>query len=340
LFARRGASVILGARNDTALKHVAEEIRRHGGKAQVVVTDVAVWEQVERLASAALERNGRIDTWVNNAAVSVYANFEDLTVPEIDRLIQVDLLGQIYGTKAALPHMRRQGGGTIINVASEVGVRAMPLQSIYCAAKHGIKGFTEALRMELEYEQSGINVSLILPGSTNTPFFNHARSKMGVQPAPPPPIYQPEAVAEAIVFAAENPRRDIFIGLPAKRHAMLERLNPWLADRMLLAGGNAFKNQKTDQPDDGRDNLFEPWDDHGRSEGDFPGRSSSWYTKVFEYHPSLKAAAVGAAALGAIALVAGLGRRNGKSVSTNGQALSSLEPAMRSVGSAMKSLMG
>ena len=244
--------------------------------------------------------------------------------------------------RPALAHMRHQHSGTIINVASEVGVRAMPLQSIYCAAKHGIKGFTEALRLELEHEQSGINLSLILPGSTNTPFFNHARSKMGVKPAPPPPIYQPEAVAEAIVFAAENPRRDIFIGLPAKRHALIERLNPWLADRMLLAGGNAFKNQKTNQPDNGRDNLFEPWDDTGRTEGDFPGRSSSWYTQLFEYHPSLKAVAIGAAALGAIALVAGLGRRNsnGKSVSTNGQTLASLEPAMRSVRSAMKSLTG
>src|SRR3954451_10676009 len=261
LFARRGASVILGARNDTALKHVAEEIRRDGGKAQVVVTDVAVWEQVERLASAALERNGRIDTWVNNAAVSVYANFEDLTVPEIDRLIQVDLLGQIYGTKAALPHMRRQGSGTIINVASEVGVRAMPLQSIYCASKHGVKGFTEAVRMELEREQTGINMTLILPGSTNTRFFDHARSKMGVRPAPPPPIYEPEAVSDAILFAAEHPRRDIFIGFPAKKSELMERISPWLTDRYMLAGGNAFELQKADVPDNGRDNLFSPWDD-------------------------------------------------------------------------------
>jgi short-subunit dehydrogenase len=337
-FARHGASVTLAARNDTALKRVAEEIRRQGGKAQVVVTDVAIWAQVERLANAAMERYGRIDTWVNNAAVSTYAHFEDLSVEEIDRMIQVDLMGQIYGAKAVLPHMRSQGGGTIINVASEVGVRSVPLQSIYCAAKHGVKGFTEALRMELDHERSGINVTLILPGSTNTPFFEHARSKLGVEPMPPPPVYQPEAVAEAIVFAAQNPRRDIFIGFPAKGHDIIERISPWLADRMMLRGGNMFKKQKTDRPDNGRDNLFEPWDDPGSVHGEFPGRSSSWYTRVFEHHPTLKAAAAGAAALGAIALIAGMSRRNGRSHSHDGGMLSGVEPTMRPVRSALRSL--
>jgi short-subunit dehydrogenase len=336
--ARRGAAVTLAARNDTALKLVAEEIRRDGGKAQVIVTDVGVWEQVERLANGALERFGRIDTWVDNAGVSAYAYFEDLTVEEIDRLIQVDLMGQIYGTKAVLPHMRRQRSGTIINVASEVGVRSVPLQSIYCAAKHGIKGFTEALRMELDHERSGINLTLILPGSTNTPFFDHARSKLGVEPSPPPPVYQPEAVAEAIVFAAESPRRDIFIGLPAKRYDLLERFSPWLTDRMMLMGGKAFESQKTDRPDNGRDSLFAPWNDPGSVHGEFPARSSSWYTRVFEHHPSLKVAAFGAAALGAIALVAGLNRRNGRTPSSNGGILSRFEPTMRSVGSTLKSL--
>ena len=168
----------------------------------------------------------------------------------------------------------------------------MPLQSIYCASKHGVKGFTEAVRLELEHEQSGINLTLILPGSTNTRFFDHARSKMGVKPAPPPPIYEPEAVADAIVFAAEHPRRDIFIGFPAKKSELMERVSPWLTDRYMLAGGNAFKLQKTDEPDNGRDNLFEPWDDPSSVHGDFRGRPSSWYTKVFEYHPTMKAVAV------------------------------------------------
>jgi len=337
--ARHGAAVTLAARNDTALKEVAEEIRRSGGKAQIIVTDVAIWDQVERLAHSAVERFGRIDTWVNNAAVSVYAHFEDMTVEEIDRLIQVDLMGQIYGTKAALPHMRRQGGGTIINVGSEVGVRSVPLQSIYCAAKHGVKGFTEALRMELEHERSGIELTLILPGSTNTRFFDHARSKLGVRPAPPPPIYEPEAVADAIVFAAEHPRRDIFIGFPAKKSELMERVSPWMADRYMLAGGNAFELQKTDRPDNGRDNVFAPWDDPGSVHGEFPGRPSSWYTRVFEYHPAMKVVAVGAA-LGALALAAGLGRRNGKGHSSNGGMLEHLEPAARSIRSTFESLTG
>jgi short-subunit dehydrogenase len=335
-FARHGAAVTLAARNDTALKEVAEEIRRSGGKAQIIVTDVAIWDHVERLAHGAIEKFGRIDTWVNNAAVSVYANFEDMTVEEIDRIVQVDLLGQIYGTKAALPHMRRQGGGTIINVASEVGVRSVPLQSIYCASKHGVKGFTEAVRMELKREKTGIELTLILPGSTNTRFFDHARSKMGVKPAPPPPVYEPEAVADAILFAAEHPRRDIFIGFPAKKAELMERVSPWLADRYMLAGGNAFKVQQTDEPDGGRDNLFAPWDDPSSVHGEYRGRPSSWYTRLFEYHPTMKVVAVGAA-LGAIALAAGMGRRNGRSHWGNG---SMLERGTRSIRSAVESLTG
>ncbi|APW61940.1 SDR family oxidoreductase [Paludisphaera borealis] len=310
-FAKRGAQVTLAARNDSALKEVASEIRRDGGKAHVVVTDVAEWPQVERLAEAAAAHYGRIDTWVNNAGVSVYAHFEDLLVEEIDRIIRVDLLGQIYGAKAALPYMRKQGEGTIINVASELGVRGAPLQSIYCAAKHGVKGFTEALRLELDHENSGVRTTLILPGATNTPFFAHSRSKLGAKASPPGIVYEPEAVAEAIVFAAEHPRRDIFVGVSAKSYDWLQRLSPAMADQMSLMAGASIEKQKSHEPDNGRDTLFEPWTGHGAERGDYPGRTSSWYTKVFEHHPALKVAALGAVAGTFAAGLLGLARRNG-----------------------------
>jgi len=310
-FGRRGAMLTLAARNEEALNETAEEVRAAGGRAHVVVTDVAEWDQVERLAQQAAEHWERIDTWVNNAGVTVYSLFETLSVAEIDRVIRVNLLGQIYGAKAALPHLRHAGGGTLINVSSEVGVRGVPLQSVYCAAKHGIKGFTEALRMELEHEGANIQVTLIVPSGINTPFFEHARSKMGVKPKPPGAVYEPEVVADAIVFAAENPRREIFVGAPAKSYDLLQRVSPRLVDRMMLAGGHAFEDQMTDSPDSGFDNVFETQGGKGSSRGVFPGRASSWYTRTFEHHPALKAVAAGVAAGSVAALALGLGSRLG-----------------------------
>jgi len=310
-FARRGARVTLAARNDSALKETASEIRRDGGKAHIVVTDVAEWAQVERLAEDAASHYGRIDTWVNNAGVSVYSHFEDLHVDEIDRIIRVNLLGTIYGAKAVLPYMRNQREGTIINIASELGVRGTPLQSIYCAAKHGVKGFTEALRLELEHENTGVRTTLILPGATNTPFFAHSRSKLGAKASPPGIVYEPEAVAEAIVFAAEHPRRDIFVGIAAKSYDWLHRLSPKMADQLSLMCGASVDRQKSGEPDNGRDTLFAPESGEGAERGDFPGRTSSWYTQVFEHHPALKVAALGAVAGTLAAAAIGLGRRSG-----------------------------
>ncbi|QEH39018.1 Putative oxidoreductase SadH [Aquisphaera giovannonii] len=311
-FARRGASLTLAARNDAALRALAEEIRHNGGKAQVVVTDVAEWDQVDRLAREAVAKYGRVDTWVNNAGVSVYAHFEDLSIEEIDRVIQVDLMGQIYGAKAILPHMRKQGSGTIINVGSMVSKRSVPLQSIYSAAKHAVKGFTDALRIELEHERAGIQVTLILPGSINTPFFSNARSKMGYKAAPPNPVYQPEAVAEAIVHAAEHPLRDVFIGFAAKAADLIERVSPDLGDQLQLAGGYGFESQKSGEPDNGRDNLLGPVAGPGRTHGEHAGHASSWYTRVFELNPGLKYAAAGLAAVGTVGLVAALARRTAR----------------------------
>jgi NAD(P)-dependent dehydrogenase (short-subunit alcohol dehydrogenase family) len=225
-FGQQGASVVLAARNETALREVEKEVERLGGQPQVVVTDVAEWEQVKRLAREAIERFGRIDTWVNNAAASEYATIEEMTVEEIERQIQVILMSQIYGMKAALPHLKRQGQGTIINNASGLAKRSVPLQGAYCAAKHGIKGFTDTLRMELEHERSGVNVTLLMPSSINTPLFDHARSKLGVEPMPIPPVYEPRVVAEAILFAAEHPRRDIVVGGAGKMLDVMERISP------------------------------------------------------------------------------------------------------------------
>lgn len=311
-FGHRGASVVLAARNREALDEVAKQIERLGGKAYVVVTDVAEWEQVERLAQRAVEHFGRIDTWVNNAAASTYATVEQMSVAEIERMIQVILMGQIYGMKAALPVMKRQGQGTIINVASALAKRSVPLQSAYCAAKHGIKGFTESFRLELEQQGSGIQVTLIMPSSINTPLFNHARSKMGVKPQPIPPIYEPRVVAEAILFAAQHPRRDIVVGGAGKFMTVMERISPPLLDMYMLQGDRAFKQQKTDQPVNSRDNLFEAMEEAGSTTGDFShqAKSVSLYTRHLEQYPNRKRLLIAAALAGAGLLLSAAGRKD------------------------------
>jgi short-subunit dehydrogenase len=306
---RRGANVVLAARNETGLRAAAREVEAAGGRVLVVPTDVADKEQVERLAGAAVEHFGRVDTWVNNASVSTYALIDQTSNEEIERVLQVNLLGTIYGCKAVLPYLKAQEGGTIINVASGLGERAVPLQAAYCAAKAAVKGFTESLRMELAREKTGINVTLILPSSINTPFFNHARSKMGVKPQPVPPAYDPRVVAEAILFAAENPRRELYAGFQGKMLAMLSHVSNPLMDWYMVQGGRMFKQQQSDQPDDGRDNLFAPIDEPGRARGDFASMTMgvSPYTRYLEQHPNRKRVAAAALIVGAAVLFA---RRN------------------------------
>jgi short-subunit dehydrogenase len=310
LFGRQGASVVLAARDEDELDSVAREIERLGGEAHVVSTDVAQWEQVDQLARAAVERFGCIDTWVNNAAISAYATVEQMTVAEIERVIQVTLLGNIYGVKAALPHLQRQGQGTIINVASALAERSVPLQSAYCAAKHGIKGFTEALRLELAHQGSDVTVTLVLPSSINTPFFRHARSKMGVMPMPMAPVYEPRVVAEAILFAAQHPRRDIVVGGAGKLLTALQRISPAFVDRLMLLDGQAFKQQQTDRPDDDEDNFFQPMAGSSSTTGDFGenATATSPYTRYLELHPARLRVVLAVATLGGVALLRRWGR--------------------------------
>ena len=295
-FGGRGAAVVLAARNEALLEEVAAEITRQGGSALVVPTDVAHWEQVARLAEAAVERFGRIDTWINNAGVNEHAPVADMTVEEIDRIVQVTMMGTIYGMKAALGPMRRQRAGTIINVASVVSLRAAPLHAPYVASKHGVAGFTEALRMELMHERMPIQLTMVMPSFIDTPLFLNARSKLGVQPRPVPPVYAPEAVVEAVLFAAQHPRRDIIVGAQGAVVALLQRLSPALVDRLMVARGAMFRLQKTDKPDNGYDNLFAPTPGPGSVRGAWSDEALpySWYTRHLEQHPYRKHLVYGA----------------------------------------------
>lgn len=311
--AGRGAKLVLAARGEPGLSEVAERIRAGGGSVHVVPTDVSDPQQVDRLAREAVEHFGRIDTWINNAGIGAYATVEQMTPEEFDRIVRVDLLGPIFGCRAALPHMRAAGGGTIINVGSGLSDRAMPLVSAYCAAKAGLKGFTDALRLELMREQAPIHVTLVLPSAVKTAFFEHARSKMGVKPKPIAPVYAPGVVAEAILFAAEHPRRDVYAGGGSKLLSVIERISPALLDWYMVHNGKMFKAQQSRQPDNGRDNLFEPQPAveaaHSAAES---VHENSFYTRYIDQHPTVKGVLItGALAAGILLVraVAGKGPR-------------------------------
>lgn len=290
---------MLAARGRPALEATAAEVTSAGGEPLVVPTDVADWEQVQALAVAALERFGRIDTWVNGASVTTYGDLVDVPTADITQTLQINLMGQVHGLKAALTVMREQRSGTVIAISSGLGARAVPLQAPYCASKRGVIGLMESVRMEEQRAGSGVRLTTILPSSINTPLFDHALSTMGVRPAPVPPVYQPEAVAAAVVFAATHPRRDIYVGAAARQLDLLERLSPALTDRLLATGGQVFRRQqRRREPDGGQSNLHGASDtDAGAMHGQF-GRFAmrhSLYTRTFGHHPHAGRLAAGAA---------------------------------------------
>lgn len=303
-FAARGARLVVAARGREGLDSLVEEIRAAGGEAIAVECDVTDFEQVRRVAETAHETYGRLDTWVHLAAVSLYATFEETRPEEFRQIIETNLVGQAYGAMAALPYLKRAGGGALIHISSVEARRALPYQSAYASSKHGMKGFITAMRMELEREGVPISVTEIMPSSINTPFFNKARTRLGVKPQGVPPIYQPQLVADAILFAAENPVPEITVGGMGKALAVSEAVSPRLTDKMLKVV--AFEGQRTDEPkaEDAPDNLFHTLEGYDRVEGDFSqrARETSIYTWL-ETHPNAKRA-VTLGALGLLALVA------------------------------------
>ena len=290
--AKAGARVVLAARNEGDLRDAVAGIRRDGGRAIHVVADVAELEQVEHVADAAIREFGRIDTWVNNAAVSMYGRTMEVDIADMRRQMDVNYWGQVYGSRTAVPHLLSRGGA-LINVASALADRAIPLQGNYCAAKHAIKAFTDALRMELEQEGAPISVTLVKPASIDTPFFEKARTSSGAEPQPVPPVYAPEVVSDVILHAAQYPLRELIAGGSGVKLSAA-RFFPRLADLYMQRW--TFDSQRTDVPTNGRaDNLYAPVADDGGERGrHWSGhvRQSSLYTRA-ALHPGLAVAAVG-----------------------------------------------
>ena len=253
--ARAGARVVLAGRDADALDKVAESIRKDGGDVSTFVMDVGHEEDHQKLLQAALDTYGAVDTWVNNAGVSIFGTLQSVPLEDQRKLFETDYWGVVYGSLMAVSYLRDRGGA-LINVGSEVSDRAIPMQGAYSAAKHAVKGFTDALRMELMQEKAPISVTLIKPGSIDTNYTRRARNYMDVEPVLPPPVYAPELVAKVILYAAQKPERDLYVGSAAKMMATLGQRAPGLSDAL---AGWLTRHQRSDVPatQEG-DGLYEP----------------------------------------------------------------------------------
>lgn len=274
-FAKRGVRIALLARGERGLQGARREVEAAGAEALVIPTDVADSEQVERAAEEIEHRWGRIDVWVNNAMVTVFGPVAKLNPKDLKRATEVTYLGAAYGTMAALKRMRKQGSGVIVQVGSALAYRAIPLQSAYCAAKHALRGFTDAVRSELMHERSPIHITSVHLSAFNTPQFDWAKNLTGRRAEPVPPIFQPELAAEAIVWASEHRRREVFVGWPALKAVLANKLAPGVLDRVLATQG--YSGQLTDEPkQDARNNLYEPCDTNPGSHGRFDAEAKAW----------------------------------------------------------------
>lgn len=229
--AARGARVVLASRSEKVLEELVQQIRLAGAQATEVVADVGRREDMERVARVAIETYGRIDTWINNAGNSIYGRLAEVSEEDNRRLFDTNFWGVVNGSLAALPHLRRSGGA-LINVGSEVSEAVVPLQGMYSASKHAVKGFTDALRVELLEEKAPVSVTLIQPTAVDTPFPEHAKNYMAKEPRLPTPRIDPRQVAEAILAAAAKPARDVKVGAMSKLNTAASHLVPKLADWM------------------------------------------------------------------------------------------------------------
>lgn len=314
--ARRGATVVLASRNREALQEIEQQIRAEGGKAFHCVADVGRKEEVQWIADVAIKECGGFDTWVNDAGVSIYGRLDQVTDEDNRRLFDTNFWGIVYGSQIAAQHLKYKGGA-IINLGSEVSDVAIPLQGMYAASKHAVKGFTDALRVELMEDKAPVSVTLIKPAGIDTPYPEHAKNYTDKAPTLPPPVYRPEEVADAILYAAENPSRDIMVGGGAKIMSALNKRFPsamdWVSSKIMS------KQQVRDEAAWNKEgSLHSPGTD-GKIRGDHKGyvMKTSLYTraKTNPVKAGILALAAGAAV---VALVNNNSKRNGRHTGKKG----------------------
>ncbi len=306
--ARQGARLVLAARSGEELQRLADEITSQGGQAVAVAADVGRGEDVHRIADAARQHFGGFDTWVNDAGVSIYGRLDEVSQEDHRRLFETNFWGVVHGSLVAVRELRQHGGALInigsvasdralplqglINIGSVASDRALPLQGMYSASKFAVKGFTEALRMELEEAGAPVVVTLIKPGAIATPFNRHAKNYMAVEPNLPPPVYAPEQVARAIIHCAQHPEREVVVGGGGKFISLSGQYAPRLTDKWMEQ--TMTRQQQTDWPvrGDGEGSLHRPSHDLAER-GEYPRHvfERSAYTAA-RLHPLLSGAAV------------------------------------------------
>jgi short-subunit dehydrogenase len=274
-FARAGASLALIARDPVRLEQAKSAVESLGGRAAIYSVDVSDWEKMEKTADAIEQELGPIDVWINDAMLSVFYPVKDMLASEYKRVTEVTYLGYVHGTLAALKYMRQRDRGRIIQVGSALAYRAIPLQSAYCAAKFAVRGFTDALRVELKHDKSRIQITMVQMPAVNTPQFGWVKSRLPNKPQPVPPIFQPEVAAEAVYHAAHTYRREYFVGFPTYKTIWGNKIAPWFADRKLEKMG--YRAQQTSEPasPDRPDNLWSPVSGPFGAHGTFDDRSKS-----------------------------------------------------------------
>ena len=274
-FAKCGFDVGLIARGSAGLDGARRDVEANGQQAIVLPVDVVDADGVFAAADRVIAEWGRIDVWINNAMATIFSPFDEITPDEFKRVTEVTYLGQVYGTMAALRHMRPRNRGTIVQVGSALSYRAIPLQSAYCGAKFAVRGFTDSLRSELAHDGSHVRLTMVQLPAVNTPQFDWARNRLPKRPQPVPPIYQPETIAREIVRAARDAPRELWIGRSALKAILGTMLLPRLGDRILATEGYVGQMTREPAPPDGSGNLFVPASSDAGAHGRFDNRARS-----------------------------------------------------------------
>lgn len=301
-FARHGARVALIARGQERLEEAKKELEAMGAEALIFSADVADAQAMDRIAAEVEDAWGPIKVWVNNAMVGVLSPVKEMKAEEYKRVTEVTYLGQVYGALAALKHMLPRNEGTIVFVGSALAYRGIPLQSAYCGAKHGIMGFYDSLRAELLHDKSAVKISTVQLPAMNTPQFDWMRNRMPNKPRPMGTIYQPEAAARTVYYAAYHPEREYKVGFPTLQAVIGNKLLPGFGDWVLSKIG--FDGQQTDEPKGKHplDNLFDPapgsFSAHGRFDKQARDKSTVGWLGRHQVVPLAAALAAGLLAAG------------------------------------------